>query len=246
MSGLIIIIAFLFFLSQVFHIETLLLKKILTGDKYSEDEYIKVAKRNIKKLIRDESTRKFIDDIKVFYVDKFGDEKYSGTKGQCHVSLFNILILVKNETQLKQHIIEHELLHAVDHYLGITNKRSFKELVDEMKTIEERKNWIIKKFPGAVRKDIDAFLKETEEEKKYWLSNSELFVTLNNLRLYMFKKNIIKYGEQINRDTLSKLLEQLNKEKNIGGVDFFTALTFIKMDTDHDIKKLNNFYNFLK
>ena len=62
----------------------------------------------------------------------------------------------------------------------------------------------------------------------------------------MFKKNIIKYGEQINRDTLSKLLEQLNKETNIGGVDFFTALTFIKMDTDHDIKKLNNFYNVLK
>lgn len=245
MSGLIIIAFFIFFLSQVFHIETLLLKKMLTGDKYLEDEYIKVAKRNIKRLIRDESTRKFIDDIKVFYVDKF-EEKDDVTRGQCQVSLFSILILVKNDTKLKQHIIEHELLHAVDHHLGITNKKSFKELVDEGKTIEERKNWIIDKFPLAVKKDIEAFVKETEDEKKYWLSNSELFVTLNNLRLYMFKKNIIKYGEQINRDTLSKLLEQLNKETNIGGVDFFTALTFIKMDTDHDIKKLNNFYNVLK
>lgn len=242
MLGLFSLSFFIFTLSILFNVELIILKRFLSGQKYSEDEYIIVAKRNIKRLFRDNSTIYFIDNLKVFYVDNLKGD----TRGQCHSSLFTSLVLIKSNTILKQHVIEHELLHAVDFYLGITKKTSFKNLIDDKKSKEERKNWILKKFPGYEPRSIEEYVDHTDQEKSYWLSNSELFVTLNNLRLYMFKKNIIKYGDHISKETINKVVEQLKKEKNITAVDFFTALTFIRMENDHDINRLNNFYKLSK
>lgn len=232
----------LFTLAVIFKEELILLKLFLSGKKYSEDEYILVAKRNIKRLFRDKSTISFIDNLKVLYVDKLGKDE---TRGQCHIG-FKTLILIRKDTQLKQHVIEHELLHAVDHYLGITKRTSFENLIDDQKSKDDRKNWILKMFSGYDPISIEDYVDETDKQKSYWLSNSELFVTLNNLRLYMYKKNIIKYGDLVNKETINKVVDQLKKEENITAVDFFTLLTFIRFDNENDINRLNNFYSISK
>lgn len=226
--------------------EITVLKSKIEG--YSEDETTKAAKRNIKRLVRlngctDKRIEERIDRIKVLY------RKGLDSKGKHIRSIFCNVILVNadiREEVLRQGTIEHELLHEVDFRIGITGawksigerKHKTKGMLNLM-TRDERKKWLVEKFDFNPEV-ISDYVVHTEAERTYWLSDEELFVTLNTLRLFMFKKKIlVSKNDRIGRVHVDRLVETIAADEHNAAYDFFNMLSFVRTETDQDLERLN-------
>lgn len=202
-----------------------------------EDDYITTSKRNINRLLTNESTRAFIDRTKVFYSDLS-----SGINGQFLYSPLGNMILINPESNNKQNVIEHELLHAVDNHLGITKSRTLKGI--RLREKSERVYWLVNRF-GCSLKDAQEFVDITEKERKYWTSDDELFATMNNMRLHMLKRGILRRKRDlITEDSITRILEEIRKDGTTK-YDFFTMLSFVGTDSDLDLFSINGVFDMI-
>lgn len=209
--------------------------KILKSE--ADDDYIAAAKRNIKRLVTGGSTRSCIDKTKVFYSDLSNN-----INGQFHHSPLGTMILINPESKNIQNVVEHELLHAVDKHLGITKKRTLKGV--RLRESSERVDWLVNRFGGSLE-EAEGFVESTEKERQYWTSDDELFVTMNNMRLYMLKRGILKrQRDLITSDSISRILEEIRKDGSTN-IDFFIMLSFIGTDSDSDFVRINGVFDMI-
>lgn len=203
----------------------------------ADDEYVAAARRNIKRLVRHEQTRKCVDRTRVFYSDLS-----KGVNGQFLHSPLGTMILIDQGSSNRQNVIEHELLHAVDRHLGITKSRSLKGV--RLRERSERVDWLVNRF-GSSLEEAQGFVDATEKEREYWTSDDELFVTLNGLRLYMLKRGILKrQRDLITSDSIARILDEVRRDGTTR-YDFFTMLSFVGTDSDSDFVRINGVFDMI-
>lgn len=203
----------------------------------ADDEYIAAARRNIKRLVRHEKTRKCVDCTKIFYTDLS-----KGVGGQFLYSTLGTMILIDQGSSNRQNVIEHELLHAVDRHLGITKSRSLKGV--RLRERSERVDWLVNRF-GSSLEEAEGFVYATEKEREYWTSDDELFVTLNGLRLYMLKRGILKrQRDLITSESIARILDEVRRDGTTR-YDFFTMLSFVGTDSETDFARINGVFDMI-
>ena len=219
----------------LYHLFKIPLTKMLKSE--ADDEYIAAARRNIKRLVRQEETRVCIDRTKIFYSDLS-----KGVGGQFLYSTLGTMILIDQESTNRQNVIEHELLHAVDRHLGITKSRSLKGV--RLRDRSERVDWLVSRF-GSSLEEAENFVEVTEKDRQYWTSDDELFATMNGLRLYMLKRVILKrQRDLITPDSITRILDEVRRDGTTK-YDFFTMLSFVGTDSETDFIRINGVFDMI-
>ena len=208
-------------------------------------EHLTKSKRNVSKLTNKPSIKSELQNIKVVFTKEIRRDSGKIVRGFFTETFFKPMIFIDVNSDNIQNIIEHELLHALDY----KSKKiyNFEDIIHKNLKTSDIYNFILKIYK---RTSVDTgtlriWSEQVQEEIEYFLSNKEMFVLLNNMRLFMLKKKIIKTTDEISSETIQKLFLELDSiGVKTANLDFIPILPFLKYD-EHFYRKINDFYREL-
>jgi len=193
------------------------------------------SRRNISNLTKNIEIKREIENIKVVFTKKINQKN---TRGYFIKTFFNPMIFIDINTPNIQNVIEHELLHALDDKLS--QKYNLEDIIYKNHKPDNIYNFMLRIYKKNINlNSLRLWSVEVYKNKEYYLSYKEMFVLLNNMRIYMLKKKMIKLSDEINAENIQKLFQKLEDDST--DLDFIPLLPFLKYN-DNFYHKLNSFY----